>query len=176
MKLYNWIDHLFSTPAKRRKALSLAVSVYWFYQFIWQFLFFYSLFQVYDYNSLFAFMNTMATYQNALVVKIAYAYISYGDIVNVIDVLDVLMIVLTFIWFLGADKKQRWIYGLLGIALCILIGICLIVGIHSDSISYLIGILRILSAGGMIFSFCLWAYLTIQSIVTIIKTFLLKKC
>lgn len=132
----------------------MIVCLFWLVQYIWQFLFFWALFQVQDYDSLFAFMEQMHQYESSILVKMAYTFITMPavslnsvlhSIVSAITLWDLFFIGISILWFLQANKKKAGIFLGLNVAMLAMIFFFLMMGMQVSSISSLITLLHTLS-------------------------------
>lgn len=159
MKIYNWIDSLFDTYAKRAAWLVIFVLGFWLWQNIWQTVFFFDAFQVNSYESLFDFYSNLSGYTNSLLVSTVLTMISTNSItistffvslIKHISLIDIIMMALTLLLCVKSNNKMKWIIlPILYLGMFLFIGIMLIIGFQVSSIQELIHILHILSIGSM---------------------------
>ena len=178
MKLYSWIDRLFDTKEKRRSCLQGIVALFWLWQYLWQLLFFFSLFQVVDYDTLFEFMTGMDHYTSSIFVNVAYRFISIPtvsfvsilhSVLNSIDFMTILFLALTLLWTLQTKKKPLIWFCTLNLLLIFVVFVSLIIAMKSTSLQMVIQILHIMAGFCLGVTIVLFMWLLVKFVHSMIK-------
>lgn len=170
MKIYNWIDHLFSTKENRRKFLCLVLIVFWIWQNIWQIMVFFQLSKLTNYESLLDFSNTMNLYTSSILLRCIFNFISHkGFTFKVflnISLWEYIGLFLSVIYLISYKSKNTSICVKSYIFMLILSILTVIIGFSQGSLS---NVILILKGYGII---CLIVECLI--IVTLLKAFITK--
>lgn len=155
MKLYNWIDSFLDSKQKRRNVFLLLCLVYWLWQNIWQAIFYFQLFKISNYESLFNFLENMNQYNQSVLVKMIYEIVTTGnfDVVRLalqFHFLDLIIIFITVLFYKTSDKKKRWRV-LISLFLCLMFYdiILLALGFQQGSLSGVVNVLHWISIGSL---------------------------
>lgn len=174
MKIFRWIDQFVDTFQKRILLLGIIVLGYWIWQNIWQGVFMFDLSKVNSYDELFAFYSHLDAYDNSFVIRIVLSMISMNgisfysivlSILSCVRLFDYFFIIFTVLLFIKSEHKRKWIFfPILYFIMFIFIGCCIVIGINSESIGYLISVLKVLSMGSLIIEFILFICLLYMSV------------
>ena len=158
LKVYKWIDSFFNTYHKRKRNLTILVSLFWIWQYLWQILFFLKLNQVKDYHSLFSFMRIMDGYSASYLIQLTYHMIAKGTLsfINMAESLTSLFsfsyffwALLTLLFCLQTNKRRLMLFGLFNLAWLFMILVLVGTGFNSSSIEDLVSVLHYLSIMGL---------------------------
>ncbi len=123
------------------------VGFYWLWQAIWQILLFFNLYQLSDYSSLFALYSNLDTYSSSVLVRMIYKIISgsfnFFNCINFIDIFCIFgYILLIKKWKISTiTLGLKWLW----------LGICLFIGLQSNSLNMVIFLLKMLGVGSILF-------------------------
>lgn len=148
MKILKWIDNNFLDSFDKRVFLFMClVGFYWLWQAIWQIILFFNLYQLSDYSSLFALHSNLDSYSSSVLVRMIYKIISGSFyVLNCINFIDIFCVI-GYILLIKKWKISTIILGLKWIWL----GICLFIGLQSNSLNIVIFLLKMLGAGSIVF-------------------------
>ncbi len=148
MKILKWIDEQFLDSFEKRVFLFMCfVGLYWLWQAIWQILLFFNLFNLSNYASLFTLYSNLDSYSSSVLIRVIYKIIAgsshFLSCINFIDIFG-------FVGYILLIKKWKISTILLSIK-WIWLGICLFIGLQSNSLNMAILLLKILGIGSVLF-------------------------
>ncbi len=145
------------------------VGFYWLWQAIWQILLFYRVFALSNYASLFSVYSNLDSYSSSTLVRIIYKIISGSfNILYCINFIDIF----GFIGYILLIKKWKISITLIGLK-WMWLGVCLFVGLQSNSLNMVIFVLKVLGTGAILFELAFVVailYSLVNEIFSVYKT------
>lgn len=154
MKLIKEIDRLFDTFEKRIAWIEMILLSWWMWQYVWLFMMMVVLLGVKDETSLLSFYEAIQTYNVSLFARIAFSVMNYRSILNAFSMIDLLFVFLSLYMIGAMRKKTMFALGAITVTLIIWIGLCMMIGLRSSTLTALFSLVHILSIGGALFCGC----------------------
>lgn len=161
MTRFDWADRFFDTKEKRYHILFWIVLLYWLWQWVWQTVFFWKLFGVNDYQTLFEFYSSLESLAHALPIRWILCVMTRQ--MYYFSIWDVVFILLSLIVL---PLKRQWAIPV-GIYL-VVNGIGVVMALSAGSLEQVIRILHIMSG----VSVGIGIYISILILWTILGLFL----
>lgn len=181
LKTYNWIDSLLDSKCKRRILFMIVVLIYWLWQNIWQTVFYFQLYKISDYSTLFDFLENMNQYNQSVLVSILYEIVMTStmplsqicwNVCQQFHIFDIIILFFTVLLYKTSDKKTKWRVTFTLLICLVLVDVAFIAyGFKQGSLLDVISILNILSIVSMIVEMGILGII-LESLIRFIEQFM----